>query len=140
MGSPVVLAESGGARVTDRDVASGDEGVLEVAEDNSPLADESAEREQMQAHLLPSAPLAGMLPFDVEAARQSIDAFFRHLSHIVRDWPGGATVLRFAPWVVAATALAVEYVRQRRKRAPIVLAPDYDGVLETSPLGPGDGK
>jgi hypothetical protein len=85
------------------------------------------------------APLAGALPFDIEAARRGLDAFFEHLGGIVRSWPGAQTFLRISPWLAAATALAVEAIRQQRKKSA-ALGPEHDGGPTAASMTPGGAQ
>jgi hypothetical protein len=138
---PAVLPASVREAVGNLDVPGQDNPRTEQAEDACAAPPEQlAEREQIQASLLPGAPYAGMLPFDPEAVRQSVDTFFQHLSYIVREWPGGGAVLRFGPWLLAATALALECVRKRQRRVAAVLAPDWDGVPAPAALWAGEDE
>jgi hypothetical protein len=99
---------------------------------------EAASFGPLPAKLSAGDPLAGTFSFDLEAGRRNLDAFFEHLGAVVRGWPGGQALLRFGPWLLAATVLAAAALRQQRKRAGDALGPEQDWGPTTAAMRPGD--
>jgi hypothetical protein len=120
---PEVVARA----VEDLDAALREQQAKDVGEDScGALQKEATTALPFQPPLLASLlPIAGAFPFDAAAAQHNVDAFFLHLGRIVREWSSEATVERLGPWLAAATVLAAECLRQRRKRLVPAPGPEY---------------
>ncbi|HEY7331296.1 MAG TPA: LEPR-XLL domain-containing protein [Gemmataceae bacterium] len=61
-------------------------------------------------------PLAELLPIDVEAIQQGVDAFFQELGDLSEEWREGRVFEELAPWLLAASLAGYGWIRLRDHR------------------------